>query len=89
MHYIIIPFQIDNSVLNGFSPGTRLFHRIVGWDNLSGVIIQEPLVINTVIGDILEEEDETDLGVNVSCGESNGEVSRLSENIEDMFEHGE
>jgi hypothetical protein len=36
-----------------------------------------------------EEEDETDLGVNVSCGESNGEASRLGENCEDRFKQGE
>ena len=36
-----------------------------------------------------EEEDDTDLGVNISCGEFNDEVSRLGENCGERFKQGE
>ena len=32
--------------------------------------------------DIPEEADDPDLGFNTSCGESNGETSRLERNVE-------
>ena len=43
--------MFEQKQFNGFSSGTWVFHRIVGQDNLSGVIIQVPLIIYTVIGD--------------------------------------
>jgi hypothetical protein len=39
--------------------------------------------------DIPEEADDPDLGVNTSCGEPNGEKSRLGENWGERFKQGE
>ena len=39
--------------------------------------------------DIPEEADDPDLGFNTSCGESNGETSRLVENCGERFKQGE
>ena len=39
--------------------------------------------------DIPEEADDPDLGVNISCGESNGETSRFGEKCGERFKQGE
>ena len=52
-----------------------------------------PQKLHSLLGgsheDIPEEADDPDLGDNASCGEPNGEKSRLGENWGERFKQGE